>query len=62
MRRLTFRIVGLLLTLFALASVAPQVQAQQARERMRMCPFCIPGSRCCVYENSQRCVPETKPC
>lgn len=57
MRRITLRIVGLLLTLSALASAAPRVQAQEP-----ICPFCIIGYKCCIQGNHARCIPEAKPC
>ena len=57
MRRMTFRIVGLLLTLSALASVAPPVQSQTP-----ICPFCIIGYKCCIQGNHARCIPEANPC
>lgn len=57
MRRAALRIVGLLVTLSALASVAPRVQAQEP-----ICPFCIIGYKCCIQGNNARCIPETKPC
>lgn len=57
MRRAALRIVGLLVTLSALASVAPRVQAQEP-----ICPFCIIGYKCCIQGSNARCIPETKPC
>ena len=57
MRRITLRILGLLLTLSALASVAPRVQAQEP-----ICPFCIIGHKCCIQGNHARCIPEANPC
>ena len=57
MRRAALRIVGLLVTLSALASVAPRVQAQEP-----ICPFCIIGYKCCIQGGNARCIPETKPC
>lgn len=57
MRRITLRIVGLLLTLSALASSAPLVQAQEP-----ICPFCIIGHKCCIKGNNARCIPEANPC
>lgn len=56
MRKIIFRIVGLLVTLSALASSAPRVDAQV------ICPQCIIGYKCCIQGNQARCIPETKPC
>jgi hypothetical protein len=57
MRKNTARILGLLVTLFALSSV-PRVEAQD-----RACTlFCIQGYHCCVQGNNQTCVPQTQAC
>jgi hypothetical protein len=56
MRKITLRIVGLLLTLIALASSAPRLQAQT------ICPLCIIGDKCCIQGNHARCIPEARPC
>jgi hypothetical protein len=56
MRRITLRIIGLLVTLSALASTAPRVDAQV------ICPQCIIGYKCCIQGNHARCIPEANPC
>jgi hypothetical protein len=57
MRKLCLRIAGLLLTLAALASSAPLVQAQEP-----ICPFCIIGYKCCIQGSNASCIPETRRC
>lgn len=57
MRRITLRIVGLALTLAALASSAPRLHAQEP-----ICPFCISGYKCCIQGDHARCIPESRPC
>jgi hypothetical protein len=56
MRKITLRIVGLLVVFSALASSVPRVDAQV------ICPACIIGYKCCIQGNQARCIPETKPC
>lgn len=56
MRKITLRVLGLLLTLSALLSVAPPVQSQT------ICPFCVIGYKCCIQGNNARCIPEANPC
>jgi hypothetical protein len=57
MRKSLLRIAGLILTLAALASSAPRVQAQEP-----ICPFCIIGYKCCIQGSHASCIPESRPC
>jgi hypothetical protein len=57
MRKNIARILGLLVTLFALSSV-PRVEAQN-----KACTLlCIQGYHCCVQGSNETCVPETQAC
>jgi len=57
MRKNAARILGLLVTLFALSSV-PKVEAQNSACTL----LCIQGYHCCVQGSNQTCVPETQAC
>jgi len=57
MRKNAARILGLLVTLFALSSV-PRVEAQEQACTL----LCIQGYHCCVQGNNQTCVPESQAC
>jgi hypothetical protein len=58
MRKNAARILGLLVTVFALSATAPRVEAQD-----RACTlFCIQGYHCCVHGNNQTCVPNSQAC
>ena len=59
MRKTTARILGLLVTIAALSTAAPRVEAQDTRA----CTLaCIQGYHCCVQGNNQTCVPQTQAC
>jgi len=48
----------LLITIFALSTLAPRVEAQD-----RACTLlCIQGYHCCVHGNNQTCVPDSQNC
>jgi hypothetical protein len=58
MRKNAARILGLLVTVFALSTAAPRVEAQD-----RACTLlCIQGYHCCVHGNNQTCIPESQAC
>lgn len=57
MRKITLRIAGLILTLAALASSAPLVQAQEP-----LCPFCAIGYKCCIQGTQAKCIPNSASC
>jgi len=58
MRKNAARILGLLVTVFALSTSAPRVEAQN-----RACTlFCIQGYHCCVHGNTQTCIPHSENC
>ena len=58
MRKTTARILGLLVTVAALTTATPKVQAAQ-----RACTLlCIQGYHCCVQGNSQSCIPQSQAC
>jgi hypothetical protein len=58
MRKNVARILGLLVTVFALSTLAPRVEAQD-----KACTLlCIQGYHCCVHGNNQTCVPDSQAC
>jgi hypothetical protein len=58
MRKNAARILGLLVTVFALStSSAHRVGAQQACTLL-----CIQGYHCCVQGSHDTCVPDSQPC
>ena len=57
MRKNAARILGLIVTLFALSSV-PRVEAQTGACTL----LCVQGYHCCVQGSNQTCVPETQAC
>lgn len=59
MRKNAARILGLLITVFALSSLAPRVEAQT---KGACTLFCIQGYHCCVHGSNQSCVPDSQAC
>ena len=59
MRKTAFRVVGLLVTLAAMASTAPRLQADPVEP---LCPACIIGYKCCIQGNQASCIPQSRPC
>jgi hypothetical protein len=58
MRKTTARILGLLVTIAALTTATPKVNAQQ-----RACTLlCIQGYHCCVQGNNETCIPQDQAC
>jgi hypothetical protein len=55
MRKFTFGILGLVMTLAALVSAPKPAQAQ-------VCPLCIIGYHCCIVGPNAMCFPESVPC
>jgi hypothetical protein len=58
MRKNAARILGLLVTVFALSTSAPKVEAQNGACTL----LCIQGYHCCVQGNKDTCVPDSQPC
>jgi len=58
MRKTTARILGLLVTIAALSTAAPRVEAQDQACTL----LCIQGYHCCVQGNNQTCVPDSQAC
>lgn len=57
MRKLTFGILGLVMTLAALANTPAPAQGQT------VCPLCISGYHCCSQNGkTATCVPDSNPC
>lgn len=58
MRKNAARILGLLVTVCALATTSHKVEAAGGACTL----LCIQGDHCCVHGNSQTCVPNSQPC
>jgi hypothetical protein len=58
MRKNAARILGLLVTVFALSTPAPKVEAQTGACTL----LCIQGYHCCVHGSNQTCVPNSQAC
>jgi hypothetical protein len=58
MRKNAARILGLLVTVFALSTAAPRVQAQEQACTL----LCIQGYHCCVQGSHDVCVPDSQDC
>jgi hypothetical protein len=59
MRRITFALLALSLTVSALGSV-PKAAAQQPGEPI--CPACIIDYKCCIRGNHASCIPASQAC
>jgi hypothetical protein len=57
MRKNAARILGLLVTVFALSTATPRAEAQKACTLL-----CIQGYHCCVHGNNDTCVPDSQAC
>jgi len=55
MRKLTFGILGLIMTLAAFVNTAKPAHAQ-------VCPLCTIDHHCCLVGNQAKCFPLSKPC
>jgi hypothetical protein len=58
MRKTAARILGLLITVAAITSATPKVEAAKTACNL----LCIQGYHCCVQGNHPTCVPETEAC
>ncbi len=58
MRKNAARILGLLVTVFALATTSHKVEAASTACNL----LCIQGDHCCVKGNTPTCVPNSQPC
>ena len=58
MRKNAARILGLLVTVFALST--PVHKAEAAGSACTL--LCIQGYHCCVHGNNDTCVPDSQPC
>jgi hypothetical protein len=58
MRKTTARILGLLVTVAALATATPKTEAAGTACTL----LCIQGYHCCVQGNHPTCVPEAQAC
>jgi hypothetical protein len=56
MRKLLLGILGLIMTLAALASTPMPAHGQA------ICPLCIIGYHCCIVGNEAKCFPDSNPC
>ena len=57
MRKNAARILGLLITVFALAAPAHKTEAAGACTLL-----CIQGYHCCVHGSNQTCIPDSQAC
>ena len=58
MRKNAARILGLLITVLALAAPAHKSEAASGACTL----LCIQGYHCCVQGNNDTCVPDSQPC